>query len=156
MTADHTAQMASMLSELGARLGLTGLGLTADGTCSFDFDGQFDVTLEVDANAGFLHLFGELDRVPHDNPDYLLRLLVANLSETGEARFSVDPGAGRVTYQAQHRIDGMDTSMLETLLENFLADCAAWNRRLGSPEGFVGETADQTKAPLPSQRFIRA
>ncbi|MEM6546648.1 MAG: type III secretion system chaperone [Pseudomonadota bacterium] len=155
MTTSETAQIERLLTRLLGGLGHGGIRVSDEGTLGLRYDDRFDLCLEVDEDTGTLHVFADLANatVP-EQADFLAQLLSANVAETGEARFALDPTSDRVLYCYAHAASDLDEIGLQTILENFLADCLTWQERLREMSA-SGDEAAGRKPPLTS-KFIRA
>lgn len=131
MRADDSAQVQAVLDDFAKRLGWPGLPLSEDGACALTAEGGLALTLEFDAEGSALHLVASLGVLgPEERQARLERALAANLSETGEARFALDPETDELLLCASVMATGLDIRAFETTLANFLADCAAWREWL--------------------------
>lgn len=153
--ADDMSRMDSLVSRLCRRLGHDGVRLSEDGTLGLRYGDRFDLWLEMDGDAEKLHLFADIGSASvADRATLFARLLVANMAETGDARFALDPATDRLFLTYALPSGGLDEIGFATVLENVLADCSRWQDRLD--EMTAAPSGPPDGRPTPRSGFIRA
>ncbi len=126
--------LTALLGELGARMGMTDLGLDDTGCCTLCFDDEHEVTFTEDSGDSSILMFGEVGEA--DNLDRLAcrELLEASLlgAETGGGALSVDRDSNKVILWKRFEGEMPNVSAFENAVNGFLPQVIAWKERLAA------------------------
>jgi len=133
-------QASAIVKALGDRLGLEGLELDEDDSCTLRFGEALEVTMQLDDDAFVLSAEVGVAPAPAE-PAMLEALLEANLfwSGTGGATLSMDPSSRRVFLHERCLASALAPDRLETMLERFVNAAESWAAKVS--EGGTGQDA---------------
>lgn len=139
MNINHSLQ--SMISELGARMGLHGLRLDDDGACALKFDGRFRVDIQYRPESETIIFYSDLG-APAAGEAFYLRILRANLfwRETYGTTLSLsDDNPAHVVIAKIVDWRSLDSVSLRETIEAFVDAVEEWANRV------EGITKDEIK-----------
>jgi hypothetical protein len=147
------------LRELAGKLGAENFSLDENGSCTFEFDGRFQVGIEAPEESEIVHLYAVIAAVPADETERAMlceRLLKLNLfgEETGGAAFAIHEATNNVLLCFNVTVEECDAQVFENRIGNFIEVADRWHAEFGtaltSSDGASGETPD-----LSDGAFIR-
>jgi hypothetical protein len=144
---NNTATINHLLQQLGARIGANNVHLSDQGICSFQFENEMRVVIELPDSSPDVYLYATLLPIPERNREALYAwLLKRNLLgyDTDGATFAIHEQHNAIVLCYQHAIETLDYVLFESILENFLTTVARWHRNLRS---FVFDNQPESERP---------
>jgi len=123
----------SLLSELGASMGLPNLALDENGCARLIFDKRIEVNFENDPVTRRLQIYSVLGRVPAAEKEPLFELLLnANLfgTGTGDATLAVDSLEGDIVLCRTITGQDLPFSLFQSIVESFVGTAEKWIEKL--------------------------
>ncbi len=125
---DTDPRLASLLSALGAHIGLPGLELNADHVCRLVLDDTVIIDIEHQPGTDNVQAFSVVGPHPGDNVVLLQKLLAANLfgQGTGGAILALDEERGEVLLSHPFDLSTTTTERFISTLEGYVGYVQAW------------------------------
>jgi hypothetical protein len=148
--------MRGLLRDFGASIGLPDLEPDNDGYCCLRIGEQVTVSLQYEPEGQDLALFAKLCRIPQQFRFEAYEMMLAgNLfwAQTKGGTLAVEPSEGIVFLLMKEKLQAMDFSRFNALLQGFVEAAEDWQRRLEA----LSEELDEigADAPVGGADYIR-
>ncbi|AEV39614.1 Tir chaperone (plasmid) [Pseudovibrio sp. FO-BEG1] len=147
---------ATLLAELGEKIGLPNLELDEEGLCSFEVEDEFTLTLGAN-NQDEVILFALLPDIQKDKREAGYRLLLqANLlgKGTGDAVLAMTEGDNQPALNSRFSAQNLAVQQLEEKLDTFIKLVKLWRATLQSLN--ASETESTQDLHLSNDAWLRA
>lgn len=153
-----TAAIAEMMTALGKLLDLERVVEAEPGVAwIIGVDGQRAILVEHDAEAACLHLSADLPAVPPAQRIEIYELLLlynAQWQATGGIRMALDAPGGAVEQVVTVPMDGLDVTVLATVVTRFFEKMVAWELVLSRQAATADATEGDDTPPGADILFI--
>lgn len=131
-------EFSAILAQFGDAIGMSGLSLDADGSCTLLFDDAHEITFTCDAADHAVLLYSEVGKASDlREKSEAMRLLSASLlgAQTGGAAFAVHEAMDAVILWKRYDDRFQDVADIEKAVNDFLPQVEEWKGRLQEHTG---------------------
>lgn len=141
-------EFAKLLEQLGQTTGISDIALDAQGSCTLNFDGEYDVTFTVDTEDASVMFHCEVAPYTQNDAECFRTLLSASLlgAKTDGGAFALHEAVGKIVLWKRHG-EFVDYPALEKAINRFLAQIVFWKQQLSGPRESTAKAAEATGLP---------
>jgi hypothetical protein len=144
------AKINSCLRHFSSFIGSPLLTLNEEGVCNFNYESEFDITLELPDKSTQLYLYSSVMPVPGAGKlelyEKLLKLNVYCLDTRG-ATLALDPHDSQILLCYQYPLDALEEVVLVNLLTNFVDTLKTLREQLTSYSQTLESSVLESAAP---------
>jgi hypothetical protein len=154
---DYATRLTELLEELGQTIGLPDLRPDDSGYVCLLMEEAHALQLQLNPHTGELTMFSSLGHLASEHRATVNdHLLSANLfwQGTAGATIGVDPEDHEVIIAQRLLVDRLESQAFVAAIEEFAKLCDGWRNYLADLDQLLGQPAEQTALPLPSNTSI--